>query len=390
LLGTTRSLILVAIAIVVLGCQPGPGRTNSMTVAPTATPTAAPATATAPPAPSLPTVTPGPSDIAACSRVDELDLAGIEVTFGSVDEDGNGGNIGFSLGPTNAELQVTRVIDSSGRCLMPPSQELLDQRGQILGGHEFITYPSTSFHGLGGPQAMLAARVTLTLKGGTAIDLPTRFVPGNENFDQVAITVPDVAGPGVLRLEFVWSDRFFRYEGSSAITVDVVPLSATEGCALDSSGYFDQVGDLLRRSIEVDSVPQVAFSPFNTSKFTPFVNEGIDAMIVYAFDPDQPSITAMPGAALRIEDVSDELTLGKEMDLWVWTRASVVKAVRDYPPEGTVLVLSRTPVQQAERTFGLRVPQDPGRYVAGVQLTYDSQCSSGTLWFVVNVDVVGS
>ena len=386
---TTRSLIPVAIAILVLGCQSGP--TTSPTVAPAATSTAAAATATAPPVPSLPTVSPGPSDSADCSGIEKVDLVGIEVTFGSVDEDGNGGNIGFSLGPTYGQMQVTRVTDSSGRdlCLEPPSPELLHQRGQILGGHEFITYPSTSFGGHG-PQAMLAAKATLTLDGGTAIDLPTRFVPGNENFDQVAITVFDVAGPGVLLLEFTWADRSFRYEGSSAITVNVAPLSATEGCVLDSSGYFEQVSDLLRRSVEVNSVPQVAFSPFNTSKFTPFVNEGIDAIIVYAFDPNEPSISAAPGGALRIEDVSGDLTLGNAMDLWVWTRASVVTAIKDYPPEGTVLVLSRTPVRQADGTFRLRVPQDPGRYVAGVQLTYDSQCSSGTLWFVVNVDVVGS
>jgi hypothetical protein len=159
---------------------------------------------------------------------------------------------------------------------------------------------------------------------------------------------------------------------------------------LDSSGYFEQIGDLLRHSIEVNSVSQHAFSPFNTSKFAPFENPGIDAIIVYGFDPDEPSITAEAGTALRIERVSDELTLGNEMNLWVWTRPSVAKAIKDYPPEGSVLVLSRTPVKHADGTFRLRVPQDPGRYVAGVELTYDSQCSSGTLWFVVNIDVVAS
>jgi hypothetical protein len=380
-----RRLSSIALAALMLGgcgtdvqspSPSPPGSTAVATPGPTRTPVA-------PPAPSLPT---------GCSGIDKVDLAGIEVTFGSVDEDGNGGEIGFSLGPTSGEMQVTRLTDRAGqeRCSTPPSPELLDQRGQILGGHEFITYPSTSFAGHSNPQAMLAAKVTLTLDGGAALDLPTRFIPGNENFDQVAITVPDVAGPGVLRLKFVWADRSFRYEGSSTIAVNVVPLSATEVCVLDSSGYFEQIGDLLRHSIEVNSVSQHAFSPFNTSKFAPFENPGIDAIIVYGFDPDKPSITAEAGTALRIERVSDELTLGNEMNLWVWTRPSVAKAIKDYPPEGSVLVLSRTPVKHADGTFRLRVPQDPGRYVAGVELTYDSQCSSGTLWFVVNIDVVAS
>jgi hypothetical protein len=328
--------------------------------------------------------------IPGCSGIDAFDLAGIEVPLGSVDEDGNGGDIGFSLGPTYSQLQVTRVTERSGqqRSVTPPSRGLLDERGQLLGGHEFITFPFTSFDGHSNPQAMVAAKVTLTLDGGAAIELPTRFVPGNVNFDQVAITVPDVAGPAILHLEFVWADTCFRYEGSRAIPVDVVPLSATKGCVLDMSGYFEQVGSLLRDSVRVESVPQRGFSPFNTAKFGPFQNEGIDAMIEYAFDPDDTSITAVPGSALRIDEVSDDITLGDDMTLWVWTRASVAKAVKGYPPAGTVLVLSRTPVKQADGSFRLRVPQDPGRYVAGVQLTYDSQCSSGTLWFVVNIDVV--
>ncbi len=389
-----RRLPIIAIATLMLaGCGSGPASPSTFPstsagateVAPSPATTAV-ASAASPPAPTLPVVMPDPTEIPSC------DLAGIEVTLGSVDADGNGGNQGFSLGPTYGEMQVTRVAERSGRvrCSRPPSQEPPDQRGQILGGHEFITYPSTSFDAHTNPQAMLTARATLTLDGGTPIDLPTRFIPGNVNFDQVAITVPDVSGPGVLLLEFAWADRNFRYEASSEITVNVAPLSATEGCALDSTGYFEQVRDRLRHSITVDAEPQNAFSPFNTSKFTPFANEGIDAIILYAFDPDAASIAASSGAALRIEDVSDEITLGEQMRLWVWTRASVAKAVTDYPPEGTVLVLSRTPARQADGSFRLRVPQDPGRYVAGVELTYDSQCSSGTLWFVTNVDVVGS
>ena len=38
------------------------------------------------------------------------------------------------------------------------------------------------------------------------------------------------------------------------------------------------------------------------------------------------------------------------------------------------------------KNFKFRVKWD-GRYVAGVTLNYDSQCSSGALWFVVNIDV---
>jgi hypothetical protein len=365
--------------------QPSAQPTAKATPAPTLGATLPPST------PSLlPTGTPLPPPAVGCIAIDDANLADLEVSLGSVDADGNGGDIGISVGRVGAILDVTRITELSGqgRSIIPQADQKPRERGLLLGGHEFIAFPSAWFDGHVNPQAMIAATVTLTLDGQAPIDLPTRFVPGNVNFDQFAVTVPDAAGQGTLAMDLVWADPCFRYEASTAIPVDVVPLSVTAGCALEQNAYYDQVAALLSGSLRVGSTTARAFSPRNEAKFAPWINPGIDAFVVYAFDRDDPAIIAAPGTALTIAQVAPGITLGKDMTLDVWTRASVARAVKDYPPHGLTLVLSRTPVKQADGTFRLRVPQAPGRYVAGVTLSYDSQCSSGALWFIVNIDVV--
>lgn len=384
---------LALLAATLAACYGAPIASPSAAQPSAAASTPVPTTTAAVPSPSpsvRPTFTQLPAPADGCLPIDQTDVADIEVSLGSVDANGNGGDIGISVGRLGAMLEVARVTELSGqgRSIAPPAGELHHERGLLLGGHEFVAFPSTWFDGHLNPQAMVSASVSMTLERQAPIGLPTRFVPGNENFDQFAVTVPDAAGAGVLSLALVWADPCFRYEASATIPVDVVPLSVTAGCALGSETYFDQVAALLDGSLRVGSTAVHAFSPMNEAKFLPWINPGIDSFIVYAFDPKDPAIVAAPGTVLRIEQVSSDISTGNDMTLNVWTRASVAKAISDYPPHGTVLVLSRTPVKQPDGTFRLRVPEDAGRYVAGVTLTYDSQCSSGALWFVVNIDVV--
>ena len=391
--GSHRRLGLALTMLLLGACTAGPNASAEPSVpAPSLEPTATP-TPTLPSNPA-PTATPKPWKTPppgiSCLSLDQVDLSRMEVTLASVDADGNGGDQGILPGRAGAIMDVTRVTElfREERSAVPPPRERPHERGLVLGGHEFVTFPSTWFDGHENPLAMISAKVTLALDGQSSIPLQTRFVPGNENFDQIAVAVPDADGSGTLSMDLVWADPCYRYEASTTIPVDVVPLSATAGCALESATYYDQLRELLDGSLRVGSTTVHGFSPRNEAKFAPLSNPGIDAFLVYAFDRDEPAIVAEPGTALTIERVDSDITLGNDMTLSVWTRASVARAIRDYPPIGTVLVLSRTPVKQADGTFRLRVPQEPGRYVAGVSLTYDSQCSSGELWFVVNIDVV--
>ena len=132
------------------------------------------------------------------------------------------------------------------------------------------------------------------------------------------------------------------------------------------------------------TTPRVG-SPFNESKFAPYVNPGIDAFIGYMFDADRAELTVAPGSTVRIENRKPRVHLADKLTVVIWTRRSIADAVRDYPPKGAVQVFEGRLERQADGTFGLPVPDEPGRYVAALSIKFDARCTTGTLWSVVNI-----
>lgn len=341
------------------------------TPGPTAVPTAGPSVAEV-------TFAPAPSTIAGCPTVDSIVPQSPFVSA-------NG-----SIGKFGVDLLVTRIEQRSGQpvSVTPPTRALNnDGVGLVLGGHEVLLSPEYYYDGYNPPITMESATVTLTLDGAQPIALPVRFVPGNENYNQAAVAVPDIAGHGRLAVAMTWTDKCFRLEASGSLRVGVVPASTTAGCALDEDAYWKELESLFAHALSVDSREVRIGSPSNSAKYIPPGNPGIDAFIVYSFNKDDPAFTAAPGATLGVLATNPALTL-TDMELGVYTRQSVARAVKDYPPFGTVLVLKRSPAQQADGSWRLRVPTEPGRYVATLAFQYDSKCSSGTAWAVLNIDVV--
>jgi hypothetical protein len=284
---------------------------------------------------------------------------------------------------------VTRLEQRSGEpvSVTPPPRDINNNGvGLVLGGHDFVIKPEYYYEGYNPPITMESATATLTIDGAQPIALPTRFVPGNENFNQVAVSVPDVAGHGRLAIAMTWTDRCFRLDASGSTRVGVVPTSTTAGCELEEAAYWKQLGSLLDHPLTVASRQVRAMSPRNESRYAPYLNPGIDAFIAYLFDKDDPAFAAAPGSTLRVEATNPALTL-TDMKVAVFTRQSIAQAVKGYPPNGTVLVLERTPAQQADGSWRLRVPDVPGRYVATMSFHFDSKCTTGDVWAVVNVDV---
>jgi len=391
--GLRRFPIIAIAALLAAGCGATlrPGATSappSGSAAPTPTPSSTPLPA---PTRAWSTLAPLTSPAPGCTALADIDLGRLEVELSSLYPSGNGGFGGFSLGHVNGRLQVTRVTELSGEAAsaVPPPVTLGGARGQMLGGREFVTYPSTFGDGSYGPQKMIKARVTLSLADASPIDLPTRFVPGNENFDQVAVAVPDVSGRGEITLEFEWVDDCLRYEASRTIPVDVVPLAETAGCELDEQLYWDDLGALLDRSISVGGMTPRTGSPFNESRYAPYVNIGIDAFIGYMFDPKAPELSVASGTTVRIENLKPRrLDLVGRIKVITWTRRSVSTAVKDYPPNGLVEVSTVRLEAQPDGSFELPVPDEPGRYVVAVSVDFESSCSTGTLWSVVNIATV--
>ena len=358
----------------------------------TATPSTQPSTqptAKASPEPTLgaalPTSTPSPLDTAAPVPPTIAGCPGVaEITPQAPFVDAGG-----SIGKFSIDLLVTRIEQRSGQpvSVTPPTRYLYnDGVGLVVGGHEFLMSPGYYYEGYSPPVTMESATVTLTIDGGQPMALPTHFVPGNENFNQVAVSVPDVAGHGRLAVDMTWTDKCFRLSASGSIRVGVVPTSVTADCALEEDAYWKQLGSVLEHPLKVDSRAARTVSPRNESKYTQNINPGIDAFIAYLFNKDDPAFAATPGSALRVEATNPALTL-TEMHLAVFTRHSIAQAVKDYPPQGTVLVLERTPAPRADGSWRLRVPDEPGRYVATMSFDFESKCTTGEVWAVVNVDV---
>lgn len=390
-----RRLPIIAIAaLLAAGCGVKPGSLSSPSSPPPsmpalASPTLAPATAipATPYSPSPdPTLAPRATPAPGCIALDDADLEDLEVDLSSTYPSGSGGLGGFSIGRAGGALQVRRIEELSGerRSVVPPPRQFTNGRGLMLGGHEFWTYPSTWFDGHVNPQSMISATATLTLEGALPIELPTRFVPGNVNHDQVGVTVPDVEGRGTVTLDFAWADACFRYEASGIIPVDVVPLARTSGCELDERLWWDALHEVLKGSISAAGTTPRVGSPYNESKFAPYDNPGIDAFLAYMFDADaaEPNIPA--GTTVRIEALKERVRLAEKLEVVIWTRRSLAEAVTDYPPKRTVVVFEGRLDRQADGSYEVPVPDEPGRYVVGLSVEYDTRCTIGTLWSVVN------
>lgn len=375
-----RFLIIAFSALLSAGCAAAPTG-SSPAVSPGATqlaavtqqPTASPSST------ARPTLLPIPTSFEGCIGVEDIQPASpfFDATA--------------SLGHFGVDLQITRIEERSGGLdsATPPARDLrYDHPGLLLGGYEFLIHPLGYYEGYDTPLAMESASFVLRLEGQDPIELATHIVPGNENYDQFAVTAPDVSGIGTLAVELAWTDRCFRLEASGSVRVEVAPRAVTAECEMDEDVYWDRLEALLDGSLLVGSSTLSVGSPFNEAKYQPYNNPGIDASIVYGFDPKVPAITASPDSSIRIENLKPRLHLADELDVQVWTRRSVAVAVRDYPPHGMIEVLHRRAVQQPDGSFRLPVPDEPGRYVATLSVNFDSKCTTGTMWSVVNLDVV--
>ena len=394
--GYRRLPILAIAALLAAGCganapsptSPPASQSAVATATPRPTPPPAP-TPSATAAPSFPTFAPIETPAAGCSSLDQVDLTNFEIDLSSVYPSGSGGLGGFSIGHVDAQLALTRITELSGerRSTVAPPVTLSNGRGQMLGGREFVTFPS--FDRFGETQTIVEASVTLTLDGGTPIDLPVRIVPGNPILNQAAVSVPDLAGPGSVNLNMSWTDDCFRYDATGTIPVDVVPLRETAGCELDEQLYWDELEALLDDSIVAGGTKPNVGSAFNESRFAPYLNPGIDAFIGYMFDPDAPELVVPVGGTVQIENGKPRrLDLGERMKVIIWTRRSVAQAVKDYPPHGLVEVVQGRLQQQPDGSYALPVPTEPGHYVAALSVQFESKCSTGTLWSVVNLATV--
>ena len=384
--GFHRLSILAIAAVLAAGCGATPPTTGPSASIAAATETGAVATAaprptaSAAPSKAWPTLAPLPTYPVGCEGIEAIDLPNLDAEASA------------SIGHFGWDLQVTRVEELYGSHAVanpPPRRLYNDDVGQMLGGREFLTRPSSeSGVPYEPPIHVESATATLALDNAGPMALPTRHVPGNDFFDQVAIAVPDVSGPATVLIEFTWTEGCYRFDASASRRVDVVPLAMTAGCEMEDDALDDQLRALLEDALLVNSTsPAFVASPYHAGTYVPHENIGTDAFIQYGFKPKDPAIVVSPGGLVRIENQKPRLDLADTLKLVAWTRGSLAQAVKQYPPGEAVEVLDRRLERQPDGSFQFHAPEAPGRYVAALSVKYELKCVTGTLWVVVNIDV---
>jgi hypothetical protein len=367
---------VASLAMAVAGCGTAvPSPTASGSQSPTASASASlvAATTTAP----TPTPTNAPRPNTACRN--PASLFGDRPYFVSVDAD---------PGRTHLELQVTGVEaawDSTTRVVPQPRTIEEGNGGILIGGREFTIWPEGYYSGAAGPFSMVAATATMTVEGQAPLDLPVRIVPGNENFDQFAIGVPDGSGSARLDLALHWVDQCFRFAAEASQEVTIVPLATTQACHLEANQWADDLAGLFDNGITVDASSQRLFPiAFNAR----YVNEGtVGDPPSWAVEWKQHSggITAAKGDWLEVSDTVKRRHL-VVMDAALFRRADALKVAND-STEAVSALWNHRPTPRADGSFRIPVAAELGRYVLVIRFTFTSTCLTGAATSAFSLDV---
>lgn len=379
-----RLLVLTTVAAIVAACgtpltTSAPGRTAS---APAATsPSAAPTRSAA----NFPSLTPLPPLSGRCVPVENVEPGGPFIDAQA------------SIGRLRIDLQVTRIEELTGgrHVAVPPSRDLdNDSPGLLIGGHELLISPSGYFGGHQGPSRMEAATVTLTLDGAAPVDLAWRIVPGNENFDQFAVAVPDVAGSGRILVDFTWVDACYRLHARGSVPVRVASLALVGSCAIEREAAWAQLSALTERGLLFgDAKARLAWA-WVEGTYADMSYEGDGPYALAMFDAQAPALKVAPGASIDMDAVDPGLALFPKA-AWpipFMRRDTVIAWLADGGiygggPDPKVLSQSElTPLDAG--AIRMRAPEATGRYVASIALGFEYACGTGTVIAGFGIDVV--
>jgi hypothetical protein len=292
-------------------------------------------------------------------------------------------------GILDVDLQVTSIApiwDPSNK-VVPQPRDLRSypDPGIIVGGREFHAWPSDSGSAAQGPSKLEAATATFTPDGGAATALATRFVPGNENFDQVAVTVPDISGDGLLDIALEWTDQCFRFTASGSSNVTIVPAAVVAGCHLDQDHWAEDARGLFDKGVNVDSTTQRIFPVQFSARY---LNEGTggDPPSWASLWKQHPGeLEASSGGWVEVSDAvaGRALTIS---DVELFTRRDALEAASD-PSAAISALWTHQPTPKADGSFRVPVAAEPGRYVLVIRFHFTSACLTGMATSAFSLDV---
>jgi hypothetical protein len=286
------------------------------------------------------------------------------------------------------ELRVTAieaVWDPATRVVPEPRTIVADETGAILGGREFTIWPEYFYEGFANPQSMGVATATLTPNGQAPLTLPVRIVPGNQNFDQFAIMVPDLSGRARFDLQLQWVDQCFRFTAQAAQTVTVVPLAATQDCHLDQAHWIDDLGGVFDKGIMVESTTQALFATDVHARFSNQGAGGDPPNWAYAWKQHPGGLRASSGGRLAVSDTVPGREL-KATYAELFRRDDALRLANDWTAPISA-IWHEQPAPRSDGAFSVPIRVEPGRYVLLLRFDFSSACLTGSAASAFSVEV---
>lgn len=259
-----------------------------------------------------------------------------------------------------------------------------DVVGYIIGGREvpLPIYIGGNAEGIRLPIEITNTSAHLRITGGSSRDLEVRIEEGADGAPLPILTLPDIEATGFLDFELAWQDQCLIYRASATTRVRFVSRATIDACLRedDPSPYLDTLEE---PAPEVDGVP----TQFFTGSAGWVWREGIlavDGPIFGAFDPDAPVVTGTPGMTVSIVATEADLAFSSAYASF-YRRGDVIDwDTSRHTPEP---MAERRAREQPDGTFTVRLPSNPGRYVAIAGFGWHSPCMTGGSRAIFAVDV---
>jgi hypothetical protein len=300
---------------------------------------------------------------------------------------------GFSTGRApNIELRfdVIEVVDRADPTLTwTPDPDSLgrgdDVVGYIIGGRD-APLPiaiGTSWLGERLPIEITSAIAHLRVVGGSSHDVPLRIEEGPGGTTLPILRLPDIEATGFLDFVLAWQDQCLTYRASTTVRVRFVSRAAIDACPPGREDPSPYIEALEQPAPEAGGVP-IRLMTSTVGWVWDNSALAVDGPIFGSFDPDATAATGAPGSSMRIAEANSDLAFSS-VHVSFYRRAEIVGwDIHGDTPEP---VVQRTANEQPDAAFRVRLPSDPGRYVAIAGFGWHSSCFTGQSRAIFAVDV---
>ena len=371
-----RYSILAIAVLLAAGCGTTP---------PTAMPSAsiaAPTGAIGSPAPTAAAITPAPTFGAEAP----CEALGLEITPTFIP-----GAIDAYLGPLDSHIALSteRAVSVADPSVVWPGgydygDGLPDLIG-LRGGGEVAMHLELDYDfEFDWPVQVTAISAVLRIPGEGRRTLESRIAESPDPAGTMFVTLPDMNARGTLTLEVEAADRCLAYTSRGVGQVQIARAALVDGCPTDTEGFVEHWESMGDPPIDVDGLG-VALSPDEMiGLWTPgaFGSQGNSPLSHW--DAAADSATGDPGGVVSLQPRNTDLRI-ESLSASFYRRGAVVDWLSGGGDPRQVFLATADPYPDGH--LDLLVPSDPGRYVVGLVVRWETPCLRGGAVGAVGVDV---